>query len=140
MTKQEALDRGAQHFIGTRWVDVNKGTAANPSIRCRLVAKEIARDHRDDLFSPTHSLESFKVLLSRLATSRRRYRLMVLDIKKAFLHATMSRGVYIQLPPEEYVEGKYEVAKLRRALYGTRDAPLLCQAEVARVLSKLGFI
>ena len=65
---------------------------------------------------------------------------MVLDIKKAFLHATMSRDVYIQLPPEEYVEGKYGVAKLRRALYGTRDAPLLWQAEVARVLSKLGFI
>ena len=52
----------------------------------------------------------------------------------------MSRDVYIQLPPEEYVEGKCEVAKLRRALYGTRDAPLLWQADVARVLSKLGFI
>ena len=42
--------------IGTRWVDVKKGDDVNPEYRSRLVAKEIKRDNREDLFAATPPL------------------------------------------------------------------------------------
>ena len=36
--------------IGVKWVDVNEGDFLNPRYRRRLVAKEIKKDKRDDLF------------------------------------------------------------------------------------------
>ena len=44
--------------IGVRWVDINKGDSANPDYRSRLVAKEIKRDKREDLFAATPPLEA----------------------------------------------------------------------------------
>ena len=41
-------------FIGTRRVDVNKGTRSHPCVRSRLVGQEYAQgDPRDDLFAVT---------------------------------------------------------------------------------------
>ena len=42
------------------------------------------------------------------------------DIRKAFFHADARREVYIELPMEDQEEGK--CGKLRKSLYGTRDA------------------
>ena len=50
--------------IGTRWVDVNKGDDVNPEYRSRLVAQEIKRDTREDLFAATPPLEAKKMLMS----------------------------------------------------------------------------
>ena len=48
--------------IGTRWVDVNKGTEENPDYRSRLVAQEIKTDKRQELFAATPPLEAKKML------------------------------------------------------------------------------
>ena len=37
--------------IIVRWIDINKGDAANPQYRSRLVAREINTYKRDDLFA-----------------------------------------------------------------------------------------
>ena len=47
-----------------RWIDINKGDAKSPDYRSRLVAKEIKRDNRDDLFAATPPLEALKLLIS----------------------------------------------------------------------------
>ena len=44
------------------WVDANKGDKENPEYRRRLVAKEIKRDKREDLFAATPPLEAKTVL------------------------------------------------------------------------------
>jgi hypothetical protein len=49
--------------IGTRWVDVNKGDESNPDYRSRLVAQEIKRDNREDLFAATPPLDAKKMLM-----------------------------------------------------------------------------
>ena len=54
--------------IGTRWVDVSKGDEANPEYRSRLVAQEIKRDNRDDLFAATPPLEAKQMLMSMAVT------------------------------------------------------------------------
>ena len=49
-------------------MDVNKGDDQNLEYRSRLVAKEIKKDKREDLFAATPPLEAKKILLSMAAT------------------------------------------------------------------------
>ena len=64
---------------------------------------------------------------------------MFLDFKRAFLYGDCERDVYIKVPSEDpdCVEGVH-VGKLRKALYGTRDAPAVWQKLVRKTLVDLG--
>ena len=57
---QECWDETGKEQIGTRWVDANKGDKVHPEVRSRLVAQEIKRDRREDLFAATPPLEAKK--------------------------------------------------------------------------------
>ena len=63
---------------------------------------------------------------------------MVMDAKKAHLHAYPDRDVFVRLPPEVHREG--DCAWLQRCLYGTRDAPQRWEAFLAAELRKHRFI
>ena len=132
-------------FIGTRWVDHNKGTRENPEVRRRLVGQEFAKGEvRDDLFAATPPLVATRMLLSRVASRGSRgpgnYRVLLLDVKKAFLYGKIRRRVYIELPAEDEMSktGKY-VGRLVKAMYGTRDAPQVWQTEVRKTMQEMGF-
>lgn len=48
---------------------------------------------------------------------------MVNDIRGAFFHAKVTRGVYVQLPQDDSAPGEERMCgKLRFTMYGTRDA------------------
>ena len=127
-------------LLDTVWVDVDKGVSDKPDWRSRLCAREFNdTELRDDLFSPTPSLMVVKRLLSECASSQHK-RLMILDVKRAFLNAFTKRNLYIKLPPEDPRYGEPNVvAKLIRAMYGTRDAPQLWIEEVRRMMIGIGF-
>ena len=142
--RRAALQKGAK-IIDVRWLDIDKAEPGMPpDVRSRCVAREFANEVRDDLFAGTPALEAIKMLISMVASSGQgrspTKRLMAMDIKRAFLHAEMSREVYINLP-DEAKEGDKEdmVGLLRKAMYGTRDAPQCWQSHVASVLRQLGF-
>ena len=83
--------------VQVRWIDINKGDAENPDYRSRLVAKDIKRDKRDDLFAATPPLEALKMVLTLAVTKilRRKWakrKIEVIDIKRAFFHAQSKRG------------------------------------------------
>ena len=126
-------------------MDVNKGTKEVPKVRSRLVGQEFAHgERRDDLYAPTPPLAAARLLLSTCASGGKRgpgdYRILLLDIKKAFLHGKISRNVYIEPPAEDPMsEGGHLVRKLDKAMDGTRDAPAEWQAELERTKIKLGF-
>ena len=92
--------------IGGRWVGHNKGDADSPKIRCRYVAKDIARWRDGAMCAATPPLEAVRLLLSDLATRRRsgdrrktgQRKALVIDVSKAHLHAFVKRGVYVALP------------------------------------------
>ena len=65
---EECWGNAGQDPIGTRWVDVNKGDNVNPEYRSRLVAQDIRREEREDLFAATPPLEANKVLMSMAVT------------------------------------------------------------------------
>ena len=90
--------------IGTRWVDVNKGDDANPEYSSRLVAQEIKRDNREDLFAATPPLEAKKMLMAMAVIECIGYRkgdqnggnnLEFIDVKRAYFHAEAQRLVYV---------------------------------------------
>ncbi len=123
--------------VGTRWVFVKKGD----KVRCRLVAQEFAgNDKREDLYAGTPPLSATRYLLSDSVSRGRRnkrVKLMVVDVKRAFLHGYCTRSVYIELPGAESQGGTY-VGKLVRALYGTRDAPLAWLTVVKSYMKEMG--
>ena len=93
------------------------------------MAKEIKKDKREDLFAATPPLEALKVLLSLAMTEGIGYergreedgvKLEFIDIKRAYLQAEVKREIYVELPDENPEEGK--CARLKKAMYGTRDA------------------
>ena len=55
--------------IKVKWIDITKGDEVNKEYRSRLVAKEIKRDKRDDLFAATPPLEAKKMLFSAAVTA-----------------------------------------------------------------------
>ena len=126
--------------IGTRWVYVKKPN----QVRCRLVAQEIAgSDKREDLYAGTPPMAATRYLLSDTVsrgrgTSKRKRELMVLDVKRAFLHGHATRTIYVELLEEESDRGRY-VGKLAKTLYGTRDAPVAWQRVVKGDMARLGF-
>ena len=127
--------------IGVRWVDVNNGRKAHPKIHSRLVGQEFAGgEAHDDLFAATPPLAATMALISfaasQGATGASAKRIMIVDVKKAFLYGKINRSVYIELPQEDPMSssGLY-VGKLVKAMYGTRDAPMVWQGEVRRTMT-----
>ena len=104
VSASEAWKAGGKRPLKTRWVDVNKGDDARPDIRSRLVAKDIAFKKDDSFYAATPPLEALRLLLSGMATDRQiganETKMMVLDAKKAHLHAAAERELFIELPPE----------------------------------------
>ena len=87
--RQQAKEDLEGIVVGVRWVDRNKGSEREPDIRCRLVAQEFASKDKEGLFAATPPLGAARVLLSLAASQGHggvgRHRVMLLDVKKAFL-------------------------------------------------------
>ena len=65
---------------------------------------------------------------------------MLLDFKKAFLYVDIDRTLYIELPDDDARKnGGSNVGLLRKAMYGTRDAPAAWSRLVRAMLAELGF-
>ena len=62
---------------------------------------------------------------------------MVVDARKAHLYVTPTRDIYLELPPELRRAGT--CGKLKRCLYGTRDAPARWEAFLAAEFKRHGF-
>ena len=131
--------------IRGRWVDVNKGDDQVEVYRSRYVAMELKHQYggamRDGLFAAMPPLEGMRLLLSHVASrqgGRDPHKLMFIDISKAYLHAeVLSDNIYVELPGEMNMPGM--CGKLRRALYGTRQAARAWEEEYTKTLKGAGF-
>jgi hypothetical protein len=64
-----------------------------------------------------------------------------MDVKSAFLNGDLSEEVYVQQPPGFVVKnGSGMVLRLKKALYGLRQAPRAWNARLDKELLKLGFV
>ncbi len=100
-------------------VDAKKSDKEKPEYRCRLVAKEINRGKWEDLLAATPPLEAKRVLFSLFA-SMPETPLDLIDLARAYLRAKARRDAHVELPEEDQQEKMR--GKLKKAMYGTRDA------------------
>ena len=91
----------------------------------------------DNLLASTPSLVTMRLLLCMALA--RNWGITMGDVSTAFLHALMNEEVFVWPPKEFYPEGKC-LWRLKKAMYGLRQAPKLWQEHFAEVMTtKLGF-
>ena len=140
----ECVKETGKQPIGVTWVVVNKGDAANPDIRARLVAQEFkfSDPERDDVFAPTPPVEGLRLLISFVMTQTsdddEPEVVEVLDATRAHFHSPASRKLYVKLCKEDAADG--QCGLLGKSMYGTRDAAANWESFSRDVMIRAGFI
>ena len=101
----------------------------------------------DGLFAGPPPLEALRFLVHEAATIRSNEPIgskviMVNDVARAFFEAPAVRNVCVEIPVEDKEDADVkhdQVGHLRMSLYGTRDAAMNWQDEVAPVMVTHGF-
>ena len=116
-------------------------TKKGEGVKCRLVAQELGYGQRlDELFAGTPSLGAVRMALVH-AMRHPSYKIMVMDVKCAFLYGEARCNIYIELPHTDPRHGDGTLlGKLRKAMYGTRDAPQIWADHVRATLENLGYL
>jgi hypothetical protein len=124
--------------IGLNWVfKVKKDPEGNVvKYKARLVAKGYAQregvDYKE-VFAPVARIETVRLLLALAARSG--WKVHHTDVKSAFLNGDLCEEVYVQQPLGFVVEnGSGKVLRLRKALYGLRQAPRAWNARLDKEL------
>lgn len=132
------------NVVGVRWVyDVKMDEHGNVTRhKARLVAQGFSQKEGIDYnetFAPTMHIKTARLLLAIAArdnVAARQY-----DVSTAFLHADLKETVYVRQPEGHRVQGKEScVYRLRKAMYGLKNAPKAYSDFFMKVLSELGFV
>ena len=131
-------------FVRSRWIMCNKGDSSSPDMRARLVACEVNKEGKNDLFyASTPPLEAKKALFSMYASLRTRngkpLRMSFVDIRKAYFNGTPTRPLYMSIPKEMGLAPSL-VAKQIKCVYGTRDAGKIWEDCYTEALVGMGFV
>jgi len=107
-----------------------------------LVAQELGYGVKDDeLYAGTPSLSTMKLMLSWYCCMwKSEDVIIIIDVKCAFLYGKARRRLYIELPDRDPRSGKHFVGLLDKAMYGTRDAPLIWRSTVDGIMKDMGFM
>ena len=83
-------------------------------------------------------MESVRLLLALAAAKE--WRVHHLDVKSAFLNGELAETVFVRQPLGFAVKGEeHRVVRLRKALYGLRQAPRAWNAKLDTMLGELWF-
>jgi hypothetical protein len=124
--------------IKNRWVFDIKSDGRK---KARLVAKgfsQVEGIDYDEIFSPVVRFESVRILLAIAALED--WHLSSLDVKTAFLYGQLDEEIYMEQPEGFKVKGQEtKVLRLRRAIYGLKQASLAWWKELDKSVKELGF-
>ena len=108
-----------------------------------MVAREIKKDNRCDLFAATPPIEAMRTIVSIAASKYKKQatqKLMLCDVKRAYFYAAARRKVFVNICDEDYQEGdEHMCGELLLSMYGTRDAAQNWAEEYSSHLIKIGF-
>ncbi|CAA0831030.1 cysteine-rich RLK (RECEPTOR-like protein kinase) 8 [Striga hermonthica] len=131
------------HPIGLKWVYKVKRDESGAIVKhkARLVARGfVQREGIDfeEVFAPVARMESVRLLLAMAAAKD--WCIHHLDVKSAFLNGELAETVFVKQAPGFAVKGEeHKVLRLRKALYGLRQAPRAWNAKLDATLGTLGF-
>ena len=131
-------------IIGSKWVYKIKTDENGQIVRfkARLVArgdKQTEGVDYNETFAPVLRAESLRYLISYAFENN--LVLLHLDVECAFLNGDLENdeAIYMRLP-EGYDERDTKIAKLKKAIYGTRQASRCWNKKFLESLKKEGFI
>jgi hypothetical protein len=136
------LPRG-HSVITLKWVFKLKRDEADAIVKhkARLVARGFMQREGidfDDTFAPVAPMESMRLLFALAAQEG--WRVHHMDVKSAFINDDLKEEVYVHQPPGFTISGKEgKVLRLRKALYGLRQAPQVWNAKLDSTLKGMGF-
>ena len=106
-----------------------------------MVAKGYVQRHGvdyDEVFAPVARIETIQLVIAIAASNA--WEIHHLDVKTAFLHGELKEDVYVTQPEGFLITGKERtVYKLKKALYGLRQAPRAWNVKLNGILQELGF-
>lgn len=132
--------------IGCKWIFKVKRNPDGTITRRkgRLVAKGCSQvlgcDFRET-FSLVVKLASIRTILTIVMSKQ--WQLRQVDVNNAFLNGDLTEEVYMQQPPgyvQHSVDGSPLVCKLKKALYGLRQAPTGWLDKLKSFLLSVGFV
>ena len=129
--------------IGLKWVFKIKRDEQGAIVKhkARLVAKGYVQRSSvdfDEVFAPVARMESVRMLLA--VAAQEGWFVHHMDVKSAFLNGELVEEVYVQQPPGFTAAGHGEkVLRLKKALYGLRQAPRAWNHKLDVSLRELGF-
>ena len=140
----EVIEREeSMKVIGCRWVYALKKDEHGKVVRykARLVAKGYNQEKGidfDETFAPVMKIRSMRLMFAA-STLYDDVELEQLDIKTAFLNATVKETIYVEPAEGMNIDSSRYVLRLKRALYGIKQAPREWNANINEFLISLGF-
>ena len=147
-TVAECHERTGRGPIPTGWVDINKGDAVRPEVRCRLVVQEtnrratIAKDDMVATLAATPPLESLRMLIRMTMTDEggaEPRHITLIEISRAHLHSGLDREFYVVAPKEDDGCADGWCWLLRKAMSGLRDVGRAFDRLCESVMDEIGF-
>lgn len=129
--------------IGLKWIFKIKRNADGTicKYKARLVVKGYVQKHGvdyDEVFAPVARMETIHLIIALAAAHS--WDIHHLDVKTAFLHGELKEDVFVVQPERFIVQGQEQkVYKLRKALYGLRQAPRAWNVKLNEILRGLSF-
>jgi hypothetical protein len=129
--------------IGTKWMWKNKQGEKGEVVRnkSRLVAQGYSQKEGidyEETFSPIARLEAIMILLA--FSVAKGFKLYQMDVKSAFLNCVVEEEVFVRQPPGfESEKYPHRVYKLRKALFGLKQAPRSWYGRLRGFLFERGF-
>jgi len=129
--------------IGNRIVFARKKDAKNVvyEFKARLVAQGFGQVSGidfslDGTFAPVMRFETLHTMLAY--TTVFGWKMRQFDVKEAYLHARLDKVIYMK-QPQGFKDGTGQVCRLKRSLYGLKQAGNLWNKELDGALKDMGF-
>ncbi|MBW0515470.1 hypothetical protein O181_055185, partial [Austropuccinia psidii MF-1] len=130
-------------LVGTTWVFKIKKNHSNEvtEYKAQLCAQGFTQIQGVDFektYAPTGRLNSLQTLIALAAAKNRK--LHQIDIKSAFLNAPLREEVYLHVPQGLPLDQKKHCLRLKKAIYGLKQAPLAWYQHLKEYLLSIDFV
>ncbi|MBW0494125.1 hypothetical protein O181_033840 [Austropuccinia psidii MF-1] len=132
----------AYKIVGTTWVfklkkDKHGGILEHKARLCAQGFSQTPGVDYDKTYAPTGRLNSLRTLIAFAASSGLEFHQV--DIRSAFLNAPLSETVFLSVPQGLPYDRRKYCLRLKKAIYGLKQAPLAWYERLKHWLGKIGF-